>query len=287
MDIILPARTNIILDSQLLSTAMSCWRLYDWTFNCDLQPKGGKSVSMEMGSIVHAYFENKNKQIIQGMKKAQAIAFGMTAAIQYSKSDEVKNSTSEDIALAFDTCVEYEKYYLNDGWRPLEAEVVKSKEIYVDDNIRVIWKAKLDTVTNTGQLILPVDYKTMKQRRDTLSLNNQFMGQCIVQDTRQMIVDKVGFQKTLAPKDRFTRVVMNYTADRLHEWKQEIVPFYAYRLAEYSKTGKWPPNFTHCENKYGVCKFKDVCELNRNMRAEALRNDYIVGKKWDIGGEES
>lgn len=282
MDLIPSPKTNIILDSQVLSSLMSCGRMTNWTFNEDLQSKGGKSISLEMGSIVHHYLENKYLQQIQGMKKAQAIAFGMAAAIQYSKSDEVTNCSGEDIALAFDTCVEYEKHYMNDFWRPLEVECVKGVEIYSDDRIRIMWKAKFDLIADTGQLILPVDHKTMKQRRDSLSMNNQFMGQCVIQGTRQMVINKIGFQKTLKPSERFTRVIMNYTADRLEEWKKEIVPYWAYKLIEYTESNYWPPNFTHCENKYGFCKYHSVCELNRSMRAETLQLEFVKGKKWDI-----
>lgn len=110
MDIIPTPKTNIIMDSQILSSLMSCGRMTNWTFNEDLQANGGKSVSLEMGSIVHNYLETKFKQMISGMPKAQAIAFGMTAAMAYAKSEEVKNSSQEDIDLALATCIEYENY---------------------------------------------------------------------------------------------------------------------------------------------------------------------------------
>ena len=282
MDIIPAPKTNIIMDSQVLSSIMSCGRMTNWNFNEDLQAKTGKSVSLEMGSIVHAYLENKFKQQIGGMKKAQAIAYGMTAAMAYSKSDEVTNSSPEDIQLALNTCIEYENYYVNDTWTPLEVECVKGIQVYEDDKIRVMWKAKYDLITDTGQLILPVDHKTMKQRRDSASLNNQFMGQCVIMNSRRMIINKIGFQKTLKPSERCTRVVMNYTEDRLKEWATEIVPYWAYKLIEYTESNYWPPNFTHCENKYGFCKYKEVCEVNRNMRDETLKLNFIKGKKWDI-----
>lgn len=282
MDLIPTPKTNIIMDSQILSSLMSCGRMTNWTFNEDLQSKGGKSISLEMGSIVHCYLENKYNKQIQGMKKAEAIAYGMTAAMEYSKSDEVTNSTKEDIGLALGTCIDYENYYKNDVWTPLEAETVKGVQVYEDDKIRVMWKAKYDLIVDTGQLVLPCDHKTMKQRRDTLDLNNQFMGQCVIMGTRRMIVNKIGFQKSLPPEQKFTRVIMNYTEDRLKEWSTEIVPYWAYKLVEYTNSGYWPPNFTHCENKYGFCRFKVVCELNRNMREETLKLEFVKGKKWDI-----
>lgn len=145
-----------------------------------------------------------------------------------------------------------------------------------------MWKAKFDLITDTGQLILPVDHKTMKQRRDSITLNNQFTGQCKLMGTRNMVINKIGFQKTLPAKDRFSRVVMSYSLDRINEWATEIVPYWAYKLIEYTESGYWPANYTHCENKYGYCRFREVCESNPNMRAEVIRLNFTKGKKWDI-----
>lgn len=286
MDIIPSPLINIELDSQWLSSLMSCGRMTKMGLDEGHQAKGGKSVSLEMGSIVHHYLEYMYKHLIDGKKKSEAIAYGMSAAISYSKSKEVTNCTGEDIALALDTCIQYENRYKNDAWRPIEIETVKSKEIYVDDKIRILWKAKFDAIMDTGQMVLPVDHKTMKQRRDTLNLNNQFTGQVEIMGTRRMFVNKVGFQTSLKLEDRMQRVPLYYSLDRLQEWTQEIVPYWAYKLVEYTETGYWPPNFTHCENKYGFCKFKEVCEANRNMRLETLKNDFIVGERWDIGNDD-
>ena len=91
---------------------------------------------------------------------------------------------------------EYFDYYKSDFWVPLEIEVVKRDVVFEDDNIRVMWKAKLDEIVDTSQAILPMDHKTMKQNRETIDLNNQFIGQCFVMKTRSMIKNKIGFQKS-------------------------------------------------------------------------------------------
>jgi hypothetical protein len=121
----------------------------------------------------------------------------------------------------------------------------------------------------------------MRSRRDTLSLNNQFIGQCILLDTRAMWINKVGFQTTLKPEERFTRVYMNYTSDRILEWQSEILPYWAYKLLEYAEADYYPPNFTHCENKFGKCVYTDVCEANREMREEVFRVNFVKGPEWN------
>jgi hypothetical protein len=283
-EILIPKK-NIILDATVLSTLMSCARLTDLRFNHNLVQITGKSTSLEMGSIVHTVLENYYGNVIKGFKKEDAIGHAISAGIEYYNSDEVTNCTAEDRKWALDTCEQYFEHYKNDHWIPLEVEVTKGKILYEDDEIRILWKAKFDLITDTNQGIYPVDHKTMKQRRDTLTLNNQFIGQCILMETRLMFVNKVGFQTSLKPEEKFTRAPINYSFDRLMEWQSMILPYYAKMMLMYEESGYWPPNFTHCESKYGFCQFKSVCESDRGMREEELSHNFKVGKKWDVGNE--
>jgi hypothetical protein len=241
----------------------------------------GKSSSLGMGSIVHKFAEVYYQKIIDGIRKSDAEGYAHTAALEYAASDECRNVTEDDKNWSIDTCHQYLEHYKNDFWIPIEVEVVKGEILYEDDEIQVMWKAKFDLIADTNQGIYPIDHKTMKQRRDTLTLNNQFMGQCIIQKTRLMFVNKIGFQKSLKPSDKFTRVPINYSFDRLLEWQSVILPYYAKLYLMYSESGYFPPNFTHCENKYGMCEFKDVCESDRGMREETLGHKFIVGEPWD------
>jgi hypothetical protein len=182
---------------------------------------------------------------------------------------------------ALDTCDQYQKHYASDHWVPLEVEQVKGKVLYEDDEVRILWKAKLDLVSDTNQGIYPIDHKTMKQNRNTTKLNNQFKGQCLVQGTRGMFINKIGFQKTLKPAEKFTRQMMPYSAPGLMEWQSEILPYYAKLLLMYAETGYFPPNFTHCEGKYGNCAFIGVCGSDPSMREEEIKLHFYVGPPWN------
>ncbi len=306
--------TNIILDSQVMTTLMSCPRLEDLRFNHNLVSLTGKSNSLECGQIFHVYAEYYYKAIIHGLSKTQAHGYGMTAAQLYvtgcmdctgfvatpeqpkpkcgHKPDEfpgVKNTPKDSEgykigwSFALQTCEEYHAYWLpKDHWVPLEVEVVKGKVLYQDDEIRVLWKAKLDLVCDSNQGIYTVDHKTMKQRREISNLNNQFSGQCLIQDTRSIWLNKVGFQKSLKPEERFTREPINYTAERLYEWQSQTLPYYAKLLMMYAETGHFPPNYTNCDGKFGPCVFKKhVCEANPSMREEEIKLHFKVGPKWN------
>lgn len=277
---------NIILDATTLSTVMSCGRLANFRFNQNLIGVKGKSPSLEMGSMVHTIKEYYYKAIIAGATRREAVDLGMRAGRAYAgDSKEVSNCKPEDIELVFVTMEQYFDYYKNDFWIPLDVEKVMGEVLYEDDDIRILWKAKLDAIVDTNQGIFPMDHKTMKQRRDTLSLNNQFMGQCILMKTNQVIINKIGFQTSLKANEKFTRPVVTYNMDRLIEWQSSILPYWAKLMVMYEESEYYPPNYTHCENKYGFCAFKDVCEAPPNLRSDELRSNFIVGQPWDPTNE--
>lgn len=107
------------------------------------------------------------------------------------------------------------------------------------------------------------------------------MGQCMIMGTRIVIINKIGFQKTLPPEKRFVREPISYSIDSLIEWQGEILPYYAKSLIMYAEMGYFPPNFTHCDSKFGKCSFLGVCSANPNMREEELRIGFKVGEGWN------
>jgi hypothetical protein len=320
------------MDSQILTSLMTCERLTDFRFNLNLYPIKGKSNSLECGSIVHTFLENYYKNIIKGLDKKQAFGYAITSAELYIKGcpfctgftpfhftdndgntephtcnemcrmkpkcghkvddypgvkntppDSEQYKTGWKYVLA--TCEQYHEFYKNDHWVPLECEVVKSRILFEDDEIRVLWKAKLDWTVDTNQGIYPVDHKTMKQNRQTPNLNNQFMGQCIIMGTQNVIINKIGFQTTLKPEEKFIRTPVSYTMQRLLEWQGEILPFYAKLMLMYDEMGYWPPRYSNCEGKFGPCAFRGVCEANPDMREELLKSQFIVGSAWNPTNE--
>jgi hypothetical protein len=314
MDIIPASKKNVIMDATTLSSLMSCGRYYDLRFNHRFASMKGKSNSLEVGSLIHKVLEVFYKHTIKGFKREDAIGQAMAAGIMYvqgcpycANEMEGKPTCGHEIGeypgvsntpennekfivgwrFALDTCEQYFKHYINDALIPLAVEQVKGDVIYEDDEIRVMWKAKFDLVVDTNQIgIVSMDHKTFKQRRDKSTLSNQFLGHCMLLKSRNVIVNKIGLQTTLKIDERLTREVVSFSSDRLLEWQGEIVPYYAYKFIQFQETGYWPPDYTHCDNMFGACAFKQVCEANRDMREEVLRNEYQLVPVWDPTNKE-
>lgn len=316
-------KKHIVLDATVLTTLMNCPRLGDFRFNHNFVSIGGKSNSLECGSIVHTFLEYYNKSIINGVTRDKAEGFAFAAAEMYitgckyctdfkatpeqpkpecghapdsfpgvtntprvPEKDNPREKYKIGWEWVLETCRQYLEFYRNDHWVPLEAEVVKSKILYEDEEVRILWKAKLDEVVDNNQGIYPMDHKTMKQNRETVSMNNQFIGQCLIMGTQTMFINKIGFQTTLKPEEKFKRSPISYNGPRLIEWQSEILPYYGKLLLMYAETGYWPPNFSNCESKYGKCAFYDICESQPDMREEELKLQFMVGKEWNPTNDE-
>lgn len=283
---ILTLKKNIIWDATTFSTFQGCARKYDFRFNHHLVRIDGKGKSLEMGSIVHRALEVYHKNLISGQSRSVAVSCGMVAGMEYAQNnEEVRNTSEEDKQWALDTCEQYFDFWKNDHWTHLEAECVKGKIIYEDDEMRILWKAKFDDIVDMDLGIHPMDHKTFSQRRDDTTLNNQFIGQCTILGVRRIFINKIGFQKTLKPHERFQRVPLTFSVDRMLEWCEDIVPFWTRLLLAYKEGEYYPPCWSACETKWGKCEYTQVCESERAMRETELKRLFKVSEQWDILNE--
>src|SRR5262245_57054096 len=81
---------NIALDATVLNS-MACARYTNFRFNHNLILKGGKSNSMECGSLAHFILEHFNKALMQGKFRTDAVAIGMAAGMEYVNGFNLSN----------------------------------------------------------------------------------------------------------------------------------------------------------------------------------------------------
>jgi hypothetical protein len=298
---------------------MGCARRSDFRFNLDLQLITGKPTGIERGSIAHHYLEAFYKALTKGCKRDEANQLGLKHASLFIKGCPfcivsqkcpfnhpegeflgVKNTPEESQkaskttgdkkiigwAEVIKTVQDYIEFTINDSWIPLEVECVKGKVIYEDDDIRILWKAKYDLIVDTEDGILSVDHKMMSFNYAMSDLNNQFMGQTLLLNSPYIVINEIGLQSTYAPKDKFKREKKYYTKNQLTEFATEIVPYWAKMLVMYAESGYFPPNYAHCEGRFGLCDFYEVCREDKMARESKLRMLFVKGRKWDISSEE-
>lgn len=311
LDLYIPTKKqNVIMDATVMTALMACPRYFDERFNHNLVPIEGNTNFLQAGQMVHKILEEFNKAIINGMSRTKAIMIGLEAGQQFYKTPGASNIPEHNIyegsnkilknglkseakgklkSVGYDwimaTMDMYFKRWVNDGWTPIEAEKVRGAVVYEDDEVRVLWKAKLDKMVDTFQDgMMPGDYKTMKMNRHTLPLNNQFMGQCLVAGTRKMFIDKIGFQENLKPEDKFVREIMSYTAEQLAEQTMTI-GYYAKYMTNLLAQSYYPPNYTHCD-KFNGCMYRKPCEANASDRDRVFKLNFMVGEPWDPSNDD-
>ncbi len=76
--------------------------------------------------------------------------------------------------------------------------------------------------------------------------------------------------------------MVSYTTDRLAEWVNDIVPYYANMYLEYARANYWPPNFASCD----LCSFKPICEVDRGTREDVKRVEFVKGNVWDVTNDD-
>lgn len=77
----------------------------------------------------------------------------------------------------------------------------------------------------------------------------------------------------------FVRRRYHYTEDHLAEWEEDIMALVSDFLTSL-KRGYFPKQTTHCEGKYGQCKYHSVCTLPRPQRPVMLQSSLFRNVTW-------
>lgn len=297
---------RVILDATTLTAFQLCEEYYNLRHNHNLIPIGGKGRGLEGGSMMHemlaTYYRTQMAGLHRDDRIASAISTGQTfiTGCEHCINPDVKCIIHTDhpftglesltIEEAHDVLGNFQQYverWKNDSWTTVNVEYVKGKVIYEDDELSLLWKAKIDWEVDNLEGIFSVDHKTFSRRERTLNTDNQFIGQSIVTEQTKVFVNKIGTQKTVKPEEKFERITLNYTKNRMAEWINECAS-YAYDLLAIHESGSYRHRFKMCSGKYGPCRYNEVCEGEPSDRQRILLEKYkIADKVWDVTNDEA
>jgi len=281
----------ITFDASILNVIQNCFRKAQYSFIYNLQPHE-KEESLEKGELMHKmlepYYGMLGPQKYDGPVWQELISAGIEprgnpveraieAGMYFSTKLQIPLEVSEEVIKQFR---DYAEFYKNDIWHPLAVEEVGSKIIHEEDDLQIIYNFKIDMIAEKGEIIAPFDHKTGRQRKDPLSLSNQFIGFCYGLNCNHIVMNKIGFQKTLTPAERFQRFVFNIDNARINEWRNDAI-WWIKRYAECIESDNYPMNLTSCD-KYSGCIFKRICESDPGSREYKLVRDFSTVEKWDV-----
>lgn len=287
-------------DSSILNTFQSCARKYEYTFLKNISPLE-KAGALESGDLMHkmleiyyslqvnnfsfdtpVWREVKNQGLIPPARKTfpDLQKFSVQAGRYFATKLSLPDEEIEECIYQYQ---EYTNHYEHDSWNPLAVEEVGSKVLYEDDDLTILYSFKIDLVAEQGNVIAPFDHKTARRREEPSSVSNQFIGYCYGLGLNHIVVNKIGFQKTLSRAQRFNRFILTVDDERIEEWKQNTV-FWAMQMIHSQSRNHYPMNLTSCD-KYSGCIYRDLCESSPSARDWKMETQFKVSETWDVAKE--
>jgi hypothetical protein len=287
----------ISLDSQMLSSFQSCAQKFNYQFVQNLRTDE-KAEALEKGDLMHKLLEvaypmrmnkdyttrdnfielqqagfkipeNPNHQVIRNFADLVADYYAIKMSLPEENVREIIHHFNE-----------YWDYYEHDKWNPLAVEQVGSKILYEDDDVKIVYNFKIDMVAELGNIIAPWDHKTSKRRQEPNSMSNQFIGYCYGLSLNNIVINTIGFQKTLKPKERFNRFILTIDDDRIAEWRVNTIKEVLDMRAA-MKENDYRKRFTSCNNFSSGCAYLPICESSPGGRLYKIERDYKVEDVWD------
>lgn len=282
------------VDSSILNTIQNCARKTQYSFIYNLQPHE-KDEALEKGDLMHKMLEvyysmkldagpNKDSEVWKELEHEANIfpvgapeTVAIQAGLHFASKMLIPSEVSEEVIDQFKA---YAEYYYHDEWHPLAVEEVGTVVIYEEADLKVVYNFKIDLYAEKGRIMAPFDHKTGSRRQEPTSLSNQFIGYCFGKESANIIVNKIGFQKTLKPAERFQRYILTISKVRIQEWINNTI-FWVRQYADFVDADFFPMNLTSCD-KYSGCIFRKICESDPENRGWKLERDFQTVEMWDV-----
>jgi hypothetical protein len=244
----------------------------------------GKSMRLDRGSLVHVGCE----VYFQALKDRKHYDDAVGTALSKVREAGVISTDldNEIINQVIDVLEEYFDYWRVEDQRYeiIAVEQPFLKLIFENDDVRIYLAGKIDLVTSDNQYInMPTDHKSYDSRRVDHRMVNQFKCYCYIMGSNYLVVDKIGFQKTLKPHEKFTRPKLTYDPTYLEEWKQNVINVLLNQYLHCVTENTWPMNETSCDKFNRQCEYFNICDASglpaKNYK---INSEYVVSPPWDV-----
>ena len=272
-------KTIICFDATEYDNFESCkfkWHLFH---HLKIVPKTTKSY-LEKGSLLHylleLYYQGKKESYVDQAKMEEIIESGRIKSLEYDLN-------LEEVGEIIFQFREYCRFYEEENIIPLYVEQPFTVKLHEDEDLIVMLSGQPDLIFRYGHnsTLNVMDHKKISRNSEFSPLRNQFLLYATAMQTDTVIVNKVGFQKTLKPKERFLRQPIIYSPELLDEWKSDAIEN-AKLMLIHERAEHFPRNRTSCE-KWDGCWYQRYCTTKPRAREFLIGTEYIVGEGWDVG----
>jgi RecB family exonuclease len=275
--------TKVIVhvDSQIVNSIGLCGERYRLEHVLNRRPLG-KAEALERGSVMHTMFAHYYRGRKDGRTNPENHAKLINECVMLGREEAASASfdmgqfENEDLNTFRDNILHHQY----DGWEILGVEEPFTKLLYDSEDLTILYEGIVDLRVKTpkeGEAV--VDHKTESRKSYPFELSNQFQGYQWAFDA-PIIINKIGFQKTLPPEEKFRRLHFPYKEALIQEWKTDVVDHIRMAM-KWHKDNYFPRNRTSCD-KYSGCIFQRVCKEAPEMREFRLDQFYIQSDPWDV-----
>lgn len=257
-----------------LNTAQECPTKYNFSSIRRLSQIGAKRDKMDQGSLFHEMLEMHYNLIISQKENPELALNEIIMAV--TELAREKNRNDEYDHEIVEACIrnyqEYAVYYADDGWSPLKVETPFTKEIFKNDQHTIVMEGIIDLITeNLNSKAFPVDHKTESKISYPTILSNQFTCYAWATESDTIVKNRIGFQTSKGPGDRFHRDVLSYTKEHIEEWRESVI-YHSMELIRFIEKDYFPMREVNCWN----CWFKKICEATPDAREYTIIRDFTV-----------
>ncbi len=274
-----------VLDSQKLDSIQSCHFHYRLKHE-EHYRRNDVPIYLERGSLIHhmiaVYYSCKMEpNPLYDKSHSEIVQYAVDAGRELAL--EMKSLDISELERTIEVFLEYTDFWENDGLVPTFVEKVGTTILHESPELIIAYEVKIDLGIQCGKSIIPVDHKHAQQRRDPNDMSNQFIGYCFYLGSNNIIINEIGFQKTLKASEKFRRHTLSYSDSQIQEWKQDTIDSVLNYIG-LAEQGRYIKNRTSCD-KYSGCEFREVCRRDPSIRDVKLNELYHVDEVWDVGSK--
>lgn len=276
------SKINIVFDASKLDMFNLCAERFNNTYNLNIRlPR--KATPLDRGTLVHLASEVYYNSIKNGVKYQDAVDLALHKTKEAGvTSTDLDNDTINRVIEVMEEYFEYwrheDQYFIIN-----EVEQPFMYKLFEDDDIIIYLSGKIDMVVSDNKYVnLPYDHKSYDRSYETGRMTNQFMNYCCATNSNYLVVNKIGFQKTLKPHEKFKRVPLSYDHLILEQWKNNVISILKHYV-DCVINSNWPMNYTSCDKYNRQCEYYNLCDSSgKEAKSYKILSDYIVVPEWDV-----
>lgn len=276
------AKVNIVMDMSQYDMFLLCPERFNNRYNRNLTLPT-KEMRLDRGTVVHVGCE----VYYDALKKGAIYADAVTAALSKVREAAVTASDLEPevVNRILDVMEEYFDYWrvADQNFHIVDVERPFLYLLYEDEEVRIHLAGKIDLIVSDNQYTnLPYDHKSYDRDSEVTRMPNQFKCYSHAVKSNFLIVNRIGFQKTLKPHEKFKRIPLSYDPLIHEQWRRNVIAN-IFRYLECVATGYWPMNETSCDKFNRKCEYFEPCDASGvEAKMYKLSSNYITVEPWDV-----